>query len=490
MQSDELKDSLLQARLGDAGVPEESLGIVEEHGAGAALKPFAKAPLVALLACVMAIALALAGCAGSTAGASSSSSASGSASDASGSAVSASVAPSVDTTPHSQMTVDLMEMIDNDPDLKALVEKSLAKAWEINPDPQTNPAKNLNELYAFTDWAEKCLPWKTIEGHEGDGVYEHVDQSLDAFYFLFDQPLDELKGKGYYYPSLQYHQPIRSWLIEYASNWGQFLSSPESWSDEAYNLICTDERFNMTNGWYGDANIWTNFNDWFARHLVDQPASHPIDKNAAVVFPADSKPQGVWEIDKDGMFATDDGGVAVKSARFNDIENLLSPSSKYAQSFNGGTFTHTFLDVNDYHRYHFPVSGTIVEVKKIPAQDAAGGVTIWDEKANHYVLLDQDPGWQSIETRDLVVVDTGEYGLVAILPIGMSQVSSCNFEDSVVVGAHVEKGDPMGYFLFGGSDICMVFQEGVKVDYLPAQNADGTYDHVLMGQPLANLSRG
>ena len=490
MQSDELKDSLLQARLGDAGVPEEPLGIVEEHGAGAALKPFAKAPLVALLACVMAIALALAGCAGSTAGASSSSSASGSASDASGSAVSASVAPSVDTTPHSQMTVDLMEMIDNDPDLKALVEKSLAKAWEINPDPQTNPAKNLNELYAFTDWAEKCLPWKTIEGHEGDGVYEHVDQSLDAFYFLFDQPLDELKGKGYYYPSLQYHQPIRSWLIEYASNWGQFLSSPESWSDEAYNLVCTDERFNMANGWYGDANIWTNFNDWFARHLVDQPASHPIDKNAAVVFPADSKPQGVWEIDKDGMFATDDGGVAVKSARFNDIENLLSPSSKYAQSFNGGTFTHTFLDVNDYHRYHFPVSGTIVEVKKIPAQDAAGGVTIWDEKANHYVLLDQDPGWQSIETRDLVVVDTGEYGLVAILPIGMSQVCSCNFEDSVVVGAHVEKGDPMGYFLFGGSDICMVFQEGVKVDYLPAQNADGTYDHVLMGQPLANLSRG
>lgn len=378
-------------------------------------------------------------------------------------------------------------MLDNDANLKALVEKSLAQAQEINPDPATNPAKDLDELYKFTDWAEKCLPWEIVEGQSGSGLYEHIDQSLDAFYFLFDQPLDELQGKGYYYPSLQYHEPIRSWLIEYASNWGQFLSSPDSWNDEAYERVCADERFNMKNGWYGDANVWTNFNDWFARSLVDQDASHPIDKSATVIAPADSTPQGVWPIDGEGMFAMDENGLALKSARFNDVENLLGPSSKYRDSFNGGTFTHTFLDVNDYHRYHFPVSGTIVEVKKIPAQDAAGGITVWDKSLGKYVLLDQNPGWQSIETRDLVVVDTGEYGLVAILPIAMSQVSSCNWEDNVVVGAHVEKGDPMGYFLFGGSDICMVFQEGVKVEYLPPKNSDNGYDHVLMGQAFANL---
>ena len=453
------------------------------------MKQLAKAPRIVLFACIAAIVLALAGCSGSAANSSSPGSAGGSASATSASTASASTVPSVDTAQHSQMTVDLMEMLDNDPELKALVEKSLAKAWEINPDPATNPARNLEELYAFTDWAERCMPWETIKGREDMTLYEHIDQSLDAFYFLFDQPLEELEGKGYYYPSLQYHQPIRSWLIEYASNWGQFLSSPESWNDEAYAAACADERFNMTNGWYGDANIWTSFNDWFARSLVDQPSSHPIDANATVVFPCDSTPQGVWKIDSEGMFALDEGGVAVKSARFNDIENLLSPSSKYAQSFNGGTFTHTFLDVNDYHRYHFPVSGTIVEVKKIPAQDAAGGVTVWDEKAGKYVLLDQNPGWQSIETRDLVVVDTGDYGLVAILPIAMSQVSSCNLESNVVVGAHVEKGDPLGYFLFGGSDMCLVFQEGVNVEYLPVKNAEGKYDHVLMGQPLANLSR-
>lgn len=48
---------------------------------------------------------------------------------------------------------------------------------------------------------------------------------------------------------------------------------------------------------------------------------------------------------------------------------------------------------------------------------------------------------------------------MAIVPVGMCQVSSVNFEDTVTVGAEVGKGDPLGYFLFGGSDIVMVFSE-------------------------------
>ncbi|MDO4798253.1 MAG: phosphatidylserine decarboxylase [Coriobacteriales bacterium] len=451
------------------------------------MKSYRRSLLATLLACVMAGALALSGCsqpaASPSATETSTTEISQNTSEAAGNA-----SAGEETAKHSQMTLDLMDMLNDNANLKALVEKSLAKAWEVNPDPQTNPAKDLDSLYEFTDWAERCLPWNIVEGQKGVGLYEHIDQSLDAFYFLFDQPLDELANRGYYYPSLQYHEPIRSWLIEYASNWGQFLSSPDSWNDEAYKAACEDARFNMDSGWYASENVWTNFNDWFARELVDQPSSHPINKDASVVCPADSTPQGVWDIDEEGMFALNEDGVALKSARFNDIENLLGPTSAYSQSFNGGTFTHTFLDVNDYHRYHFPVSGTVVEVKKIPAQDAVGGIVVWNEKEGKYELHDQDPGWQSIETRDLVVVDTGENGLVAILPIAMSQVSSCNFEDNVVVGAHVEKGDPMGYFLFGGSDICMVFQDGVDVEYLPTEN-DGSYDHMLMGEAFANLSK-
>ena len=396
---------------------------------------------------------------------------------------------SATSTGHEQITVDLIEMLENDPNLKTMVEKSLAHAWRINSDPATNPARDLDELFAFTDWAAKCLPWNVIKGRPGWRLYEKIDQSLDAFYFLFDQPLDELKPKGYYHPSLAYHQPIRSWLQNYALAWGNFLASPDSWCDEYYDLVCSDERFNMEKGWYGDQNIWTCFNDWFARKLVDPASSHPIDPNAAVVSPCDSRPQGIWHIDDMGMFATEEHGLHLKSKRFNDIENLLGLDCQYKHSFDGGTFTHSFLDVNDYHRYHFPVSGTIVEVEKIPAVDAHGGVMVWNVDKKKYVLLDAAPGWQSIETRDRVIVETDEFGLVAVMPIGMSQVCSCNLEPNVRVGARVEKGDPLGYFLFGGSDFCIMFQAGVNVEYLPKRKRDGSYEHILMGEALCNLSR-
>ena len=144
--------------------------------------------------------------------------------------------------------------------------------------------------------------------------------------------------------------------------------------------------------------------------------------------------------------------------------------------------------MNDYHRYHFPVSGRIVELRKIPAVNGAGGITVWHPEKNRYVLIDVIPGWQMIETRDCVIIDTEEYGLVAVLPIGMSQICSCNWEEGLEVGSVVQKGDPMGYFLFGGSDIVMVFQDGVDVEFLCEAEGSG-YAHMEMGEPYANLIR-
>ena len=94
-----------------------------------------------------------------------------------------------------------------------------------------------------------------------------------------------------------------------------------------------------------------------------------------------------------------------------------------------------------------------------------------------------------IETRDCVIIDTEDFGLVAVLPIGMSQICSCNWEETLNVGDEVRKGDPMGYFLFGGSDIVMVFQSGVHVELLCPQDDSGEgYSHILMGEPYARLT--
>lgn len=386
-------------------------------------------------------------------------------------------------------TEELRTIVEHNAYIKRWLIQSIEKARRINPDRETNPAQSLEEFYDYIDWATKAMPFNILPSAErAPKLYESIDQSLDYFYFIIDQPLDDLKGRGQYYNTLQYVEPLRSWMIAFTKHWGDYLSTTASWNDDFYQKTLADDRFGMNRGWYEDPQKWSSFNDFFARKL-SSPAARPIAaeaNDAVVVSPADSTPQGAWVIDKNSHFAQKKG-VQLKSANFNSVIDIIGKESAYANKFANGVLTHTFLDVNDYHRYHFPVSGKILEIRTILADDAAGGITIWDTKRHKYDLEDQNPGWQSIETRACIIVDTEKYGLVAILPIGMSQVSSVNFEKNIKVGDLVKKGDPLGYFLFGGSDIVMIFQPQAGFT-LTAPVLDATsYNHIYMGESYGTL---
>ncbi len=391
---------------------------------------------------------------------------------------------------YSELTKSFIGMMDNDPGLKEMMVESIEKAKAINPDPETNPGQTLEQYYDFIEWSGKCLPWEVINQPAGRTLFNKLDQSLCYAYFVFDQPLDELKDKGYYYPSLQYHEPIRSWLIEYAKTWGEFLSTPESWNDDCYEAIAADSKFNMDKGWYESPSNWHSFNDFFHRYL-SSPEVRPVaapDDNSIPVLPADSKPQGVWAIGEDSKLVHHDGAV-IKSARVVSAKELVGETSAYGDAFAGGTLFHTFLNVNDYHRYHFPLSGTIKEIEVIAGDDAAGGITVWDKESGNYILECETPGWQMIETRGRIILETPEFGLVAMLPIGMSQVSSVNFESNLQPGTVVRKGDPMGWFDMGGSDFVLLFQKGVKLDLQVPYDEDGTYSHMYQGNAIGTLSK-
>ncbi|HNX63394.1 MAG TPA: phosphatidylserine decarboxylase [Candidatus Limiplasma sp.] len=387
------------------------------------------------------------------------------------------------------ITRQLITMVEHDDNLKQMLVESIALAKEKNPDPITNPAQTLEGYYDYIDWASLAMPWNILSDLPYTKLYEQIDQSIDYMYYLNDQPLPELEGKGYYNNSIQYVEPYRTWLVHFTKAWGEYLSMAVSWNNDYYQKALADDRFGLSKGWYESPDNWHSFNDFFSRYLVS-PDVRPIaspDDASVVVAPADSKPQGVWAIDENSNIVQQ-GGVQIKSEYFNSIPNLLGPGCAYADAFAGGTLTHTFLDVNDYHRYHFPVSGTVKEVRIIPADDAAGGITQWDADLGKYVLLDETPGWQTIETRGCVILDTDKYGLVAVMPIGMSQVSSVNFENSVQVGAQVKKGDMLGTFLFGGSDIVMLFQKQVDFSLLATPDGDAGYLHLLMGEAYGKMA--
>ena len=390
---------------------------------------------------------------------------------------------------HEPITEQLIVMVEHNPEIKGMLLRSIDMAKKKNPDKITNPAQTLEEYYTFVDWAAKAMPWTILRNTPYSSLYEQTYQALTYFYFINDQPLPELEGNGYYRNSLQYHEPYRTWLILFTRNWGIFLSQKDSWNEKYYKLVLNDDKFGLREGWYEDPSNWKSFNDWFSRHLKSpdqRPIASPQDP-AIVTAPADSSSQGDWKIDGDSNIVHQDG-IVVKSIRLKSIPVLLGEDCHYKNAFANGTFTHMYLDVNDYHRYHFPVGGTIKEVRIIKQDDAVGGVVNWDPKLGKYIFEAAMPGWQNIQTRGCVIVDTEKYGLVAVLAVGMSQVSSVNFEENIEPGNVVRKGDPLGYFLFGGSDIILLFQNEVEFKLTVPKEENGEYSHLLMGEIYGTLS--
>jgi phosphatidylserine decarboxylase len=393
---------------------------------------------------------------------------------------------------YGKATKELIALLESDPELKTMLQTSLQKAKQINPDRSTNPAQNLEEYYQLITWAETAMPWAIVKKEASPEIFDHIMQGFFAFYFPLDQPLPELEGKGLVNNSLQYYEPFAKWLTTFNKSWARYLDTRDSWNEEYYQLVLNDPNFGLQEGWYEDPSNWSTFNEFFARRLKS-PDMRPIaspDADSVVVSFADSQPQGVWAIDSSSNLITNEG-VPVKTATLKSISGLIGEDSPYKDAFANGTFTHSFLNVNDYHRYHFPLGGTVKEVRIIEGINPTGGKIWWDGENNRYAF---DPaantGWQSVETRGCVILETKDYGLVALMPIGMGVVGSVNFEDTVTPGAIVKKGDMLGHFAFGGSDFIMIFQEGVTFRLDAPMQEDGTsYKHMLMGEPLGILSR-
>ena len=382
---------------------------------------------------------------------------------------------------HTEATKALIRICNENTEVKALLEHAIRQAASINPDRRYNPAQTLTEFYDFVDWNVRQLPWDVMihpaPNDYGRSLYGRTDQGIGYFWFIVDQPLEELSDRGYFYPTVEFVEPFSSWLSTYSQSWGDWLDTEDSWNDAYYNMVKNDPDWGLDKGWYGEGNLWRTYNEFFARELAS-PDARPI-ADADVVAPADSWPKKTWAIDERNQLVYDD--LQIKTAKISDIAQLIGNDSQYKDAFAGGTLTHTFLDVNCYHRYHAPVDGVLKELRTVPGVSAGGGYTLWDDEEKLYYYVN-DLGFQMVETRACAIIETEDYGLVAMLPVGMSQICSVNWIPTLHVGQTLHRGDEMGFFKFGGSDIVMIFQRGVDVELLH----DG--DQLLMGEAYASLN--
>lgn len=228
---------------------------------------------------------------------------------------------------------------------------------------------------------------------------------------------------------------------------------------------------------------YLTFNQFFARHL--KPGMRPIaglHDNSVLISPADCTFVGWWQISENSnIYALGEKNGVVESKGIQWSIHKLLQDSAYADRFKGGIFTHSFLNTYDYHRWHTPVQGKILETQVIQGQAYldinVNQVLIDGKPVNHLNALD-GTGYQFVQTRGLIVIDS-PIGLVACLPMGMAQVSSVVI--TAEVGVTLHKGEELGYFQFGGSDFVMVFERASNIHLINQPNV-----HIQQGAWIGN----
>lgn len=315
--------------------------------------------------------------------------------------------------------------------------------------------KTLDDYYK---WVDDELSWLPSEDVNGTTVYNHVCK----FYLLLDQPsVLELQNPIVPHKVSDPLTPLSLWMREWVQALGLWMDQPGSLSDKTIKTFYDSPIYNM-NEYKVPRGGWKTFNQMFAREL--KPGRRPIaaiEDQSVIVSPADSHFDGWWE-------NREDSHVTIKGLHWS-IEELLQ-GSPYKDRFKGGYFMHSFLNTIDYHRQHAPVGGKVVEARNIEGVtylevdtvDLNDGSGKKDVVTKRGFNAPDNAGYQFMQSRGLIIIDS-PIGLVAVLPMGMAQVSSVIV--TAEVGQTLRKGEEISYFQFGGSDIVMVFEQSSNISF-------------------------
>jgi phosphatidylserine decarboxylase len=317
------------------------------------------------------------------------------------------------STRHIPVVEDLVQLLQTRPDLRAALEGAIRTA-------NLQGLQDMDSFLLYLDGFVTFVP-----------TADELPSALKLYYIVDQAPGDQLNRD----------KSFIAWMKKLIGAWSEFLDTPASAS--GIPSFAARPNYNIGDYFVGPSG-WLTFNQFFAREV--KPGKRPIGEphnDKVIVSPVDATFAGVWGIDANSK-------VAVKGISW-PVAKLLD-GSPYQNAFKDGTFAHMFLHPDDYHRYHVPVAGEIKEVRNIH-----GRVYMDVARRPDGTLYGIDgETYQIDQERGLIVIDSPEVGLVAVLPVGMCFVSSVNLTPEV--GARLQKGDEFGFFMFGGSDIVMLFQ--------------------------------
>ncbi|XP_028111531.1 phosphatidylserine decarboxylase proenzyme 3-like isoform X6 [Camellia sinensis] len=209
------------------------------------------------------------------------------------------------------------------------------------------------------------------------------------------------------------------------------------------------------------------FNEFFIREL--KPGARPIaclERDDVAVCAADSRLIAFRNVEDSTRFW-------IKGRKFS-IQGLLGKEI-CSTAFMDGSLVIFRLAPQDYHRFHFPVSGTIEHFVDIPGcLYTVNPIAVNSKYCNVFTE----------NKRVVSVLSTKDFGKVAFVAVGATMVGSITFTKKK--GDYIQKGDEFGYFSFGGSTVICVFEKDtIEIDEdLVANSARSLETLVSVGMKL------
>ncbi len=345
--------------------------------------------------------------------------------------------PMLDIEQNQDAVKSLKWLYKNDAEFHTLINNMFANIHPLS-DGKPNPwqGKDINDLYKFVDRWTDFLPT--------------ADNGLS-----FIREFQMLVDSNVYGEQFVQQEPGKTWTKHMSNARRVTMTSPKSkkrvqkWMDDPRIHI---DDFVIPEGGF------KSFNDFFVRTLKEpRVVNRPAD-SSVVSSPADCF------IEMLSSKITDDTLIQTKVGQRLKVTEMLN-NSKYAEKFIGGTGLRCILTPTDYHHYHAPVNGKIVE-----SQEKVDGVLYGGVPGP--AMIDNVTNFQ----RGYYIYETKEFGYVGMVPVGLSTIGSVVFEDeyknvSSDAPVEIKKGERVGHFEYGGSLVILVFEPGRFEELTVAQGS-------------------
>jgi phosphatidylserine decarboxylase len=358
----------------------------------------------------------------------------------------------------------LRALYDRDPGFRTTMDQAFVHMQD--PDPNTadlwpNPTE--------------VNPWK-------GKTFDDLVQFFDEWYFLQPTPsgaqdeFNYIEKFAWFYYNNEYgqqivgHDPGLSWTRDFVEARRKFLESRASTASIAQ--------------WTSDPSIhieqyvvppdgFKSFNEFFIRELKPgtRTVASPTD-DAVLVSPTDCVLNMIHPL-------TPETEIATKLNQKLNVKELLA-GSEYAKYFENGTAISCILLPTTYHHYHAAASGRVVESR----EDVSGSYWGIPDFGVFYDAgnIGYGASYSVFEQfrRGYVVIETEEYGYVAMVPVGLDTIGSVVFEDKFkqvtpLNPEPVYKGEKLGHFEYGGSLVITLVEQGIHSVTIPQGQQIGVF---------------